>query len=151
MDEEKTYILARVSKDCRAKTDAFIAKYFEKPYGALSWLVEESLLYYIEPRENPNTQLHKKPSRHIKSCLEIIADLRDRGFSLQFPVPELDKSIENVRGSDYRTKNKWRRILEKHGYVKMVRHRILEFGPNSTIPDFGQSPAGLALAKPEEG
>ena len=138
MNDDKERLFTYIDKDLRTKIDDFIAKSFTKPYGALSYVVEDALRCYLELERPQNTQIHKnpaekKPPRYLKPCLNICADLRDRGFTYQFSSRELDKSIENVRGYDRRTKRTWRNWLEKHGFVKWKSLAVLEFGDNGLL------------------
>lgn len=135
MSEEKVQVLVYINKGVRAKIDDYIARCFTSSYGALSYVVEQAILNFIEPGENTNTQIHKKPPRRgHEAAASILDDLKDRGYTLQFSLNELKKSIERVRGSDPRTIIKWCKFLDNHGYVKFIGNRILKFGSNRVYP-----------------
>lgn len=55
--------------------------------------------------------------------------LRERGYHIEIPVEEVYKAIEDIRGSDPRTKKKWLKFMVDHGYLKWITHRILEISP----------------------
>lgn len=104
-----------------------------KPYGALSSEVQDALAHWIQECGQTlelHTNTHKKvnpalPHSH-RQAKEIIDWLRDRGFSLQCSLGDLEKAISNTRGSDPRTTKKWIRFLTGNGYIKWVTHRNLE-------------------------
>lgn len=52
--------------------------------------------------------------------------LRERGYYKQVSIEEIYRAIENIRGSDQRTKKKWLKFMVDHGYLKWITHRILE-------------------------
>ena len=112
------------------------------------FVVEKALMNYLDLENHSNTHLHEKPPRHVKPCLEILLDLIDRGFTLEFSNNELFKSIENVRGSDYRTKRKWLRILLKHNYIKYKSSRILVYGSNPNLRGLPIIPVTTSILRP---
>jgi len=133
LNEGKAQLNTYVSRETRDKINEYIAKYFETPYGALSWLVENALTSFMDGADHPNTQLHKTPrNRSHNACMEIISDLKLQGFTFQFTKDHLFKAINRVRGTDQRTVKKWLRILNEHGYVKFVSTFTLEYGPSGT-------------------
>ncbi len=110
-----------------------ISKKFSKLHGALSMEVQDALAHWISEHNESldfHTNSHKLvnpmlPRDHIRAR-EIINDLKNKGFLLQCPRKDLWRSIENVRGSDMRTKIKWTKFVVDHGYMKWISHRILE-------------------------
>lgn len=88
------------------------------------WISEhdESLDFYTNSHKLVNPM---QPRDHIRAR-EIMNDLKSKGFLLQCSRKDLWRSIENVRGSDERTKNKWTKFVVENGYMKWISHRILE-------------------------
>ena len=102
-------------------------------HGALSYEVQDALAHWVSEHEESldfNTNSHKLvnpmlPRDHI-SARNIMSVLKDRGFTLQCSRKDLWRAIENVRGSDKRTKAKWTKFVVDNGYMKWISHRILE-------------------------
>lgn len=145
MIDDKESLLVRISTPLRIKLNDYIAKTYSKPYGALSYVVEQALWIYIDAKNSHDTQIHKnleekKLPTYLKKCVAICSDLIQRGFLLQFTSKELDRSIENMAGHDYRTKRKWRRLLEKYGFVRWKSSAVLEFGDNESLPKLSTIP-----------
>ena len=107
-------------------------KYKSSIYGALSYEIEEAIKYYLEMAEmHTNTRKLENPSlpRSHKVALQIVDLLRERGYHKEVSVEEVYKAIEEVRGSDPRTKKKWLKFMIDHGYLRWKTHRILEISP----------------------
>jgi len=110
-----------------------IRKKYEKPYGALSSEVSDAIAHWIHEHEE-TLELHTNTHKVINPALplshrrarRIVNWLRDKGFSLQCSIKDLERAISNTRGSDPRTIRKWIRFLVDNGYLKWVTHRSLE-------------------------
>ena len=111
----------------------FIKKKYENSvYGALSHEIEEAIKYYLEKVElHTNTLKPENPflPRSHKTAQRIIDLLRERGYHIEVPAEKVYRAIEDIRGSDPRTKKKWLTFLVDHGYLKWKTHRILEISP----------------------
>ena len=91
--------------------------------GALSYIVEEALRYYLASRAL--TQTHTNPRASIRQVYEKVVDKLKEITHLPFKpkeIPEkiLDLAIAEVRGSDPRTIAKWKTMFEKVGLIKFV-------------------------------
>ena len=108
----------------------FIKKKYENGvYGALSHEIEEAIKYYLETveiRTNALKSVDPSLPRSHKTAQRIIDLLRERGYYKQVSIEEIYRAIEDVRGSDQRTKKKWLKFMVDHGYLKWITHRILE-------------------------
>jgi len=97
--------------------------YGEKKHrGALSAIVEEALRLYLEPR---HTQIHTNPKRSVRIVYSQVVEKIKEVLHISFKpeeVPEkiLDLAISEVRGSDWRTIEKWKDIFMKSGLIKPV-------------------------------
>ena len=134
MNKNKIQVLVYLYPETRTKIDRYIAKFYESPYGALSHLVEQAVLNYIEPDEGDSTQMHKNPvtvSRVDKHCQEIVQYLKSQGYLFQFHRSTLYEAIGFVRGTDDRTLKKWHKNLIQYGWIvdKHGTGTIFEFGP----------------------
>ena len=122
-----------IDEDLYSRLWDYIKKKYEKNvYGALTYEVERAIKYFLDSVElRTNTHKLENPSlpRSHKIAHQIIDLLRERGYHKQVPIEEVYKAIEDVRGSDPRTKKKWIKFMVDHGYLKWKTHRILEISP----------------------
>jgi len=91
--------------------------------GAVSAIVEEALRQYLEPRLH--TQIHTNPKRSVRIVYNQVVEKVKEILHLSFKpeeVPEkiLDLAISEVRGSDWRTIDKWKDVFTKSGLIKPV-------------------------------
>jgi len=92
--------------------------------GALSHVVEEALRSYLLPRAR--TQIRANPTHRVREVYEQVVE-RARELLRQPVKPKevseriLDMAISDVRGSDPRTIEKWKRVFEKMGLIRHVR------------------------------
>jgi len=129
----KKGIYIYLDKEIHSKLLNFIKKKYKSSiYGALSYEIEEAIKYYLETAEmHTKTRKLENPSlpRSHKVALQIVDLLRERGYHKEVSVEEVYKAIEEVRGSDPRTKKKWLKFMIDHGYLGWKTHRILEISP----------------------
>jgi len=91
--------------------------------GWLSALVEEALRQFLAPRLH--TQIHTNPRYGVlKVWYAIIEKIKEILNTPIKPkeVPEkiLNLAISEVRGSDPRTIEKWKKVFQQHGLIKHV-------------------------------
>ena len=96
---------------------------YGKGRGGISYVVEEALKQWLYPRLH--TQTHTNPKHSVRliygQVVEAVKNI------LCFPekpkeVPEkiLDLAIAEVRGSDPRTVEKWKRVFRQQGLIKFA-------------------------------
>jgi len=83
----------------------------------------------VEIRTNALKSVDPSLPRSHKTAQRIIDLLRERGYYKQVSIEEIYRAIEDIRGSDQRTKKKWLKFMVDHGYLKWRTHRILEISP----------------------
>ena len=91
--------------------------------GAISYVVEEALRQFLAPRLH--TQIHTNPSHGVlKVWYAIVEKIKEILNTPIKPreVPEkiLNLAISEVRGSDPRTIEKWKKVFQQHGLIKHV-------------------------------
>lgn len=135
MSKDKEQVKVYLNRETKIKVNRYIAKFYERSYGAISDLIERAVLNYIEPDEAGNTQLHKNPvtvSRADRDCQQIVQYIKGEGYLLQFTRDILYKAIGTVRGTDHRTLEKWHKNLLQYGWIeKHPSGMIFEFGPQA--------------------
>jgi len=94
--------------------------------GALSYVVEEALRYWLGPRLH--TQMHTNPSRSIATVYNTVIEKVKEILKIDikpYEVPEkiLDAAIAQVRGSDPRTISKWKDTFIGAGLIKVLGGR----------------------------
>jgi len=91
--------------------------------GALSHVVEEALKHYLLPRAR--TQIRTNPTHKVREVYEQVVEKIKEIMNFPLKPKEvseriLDLAISDVRGSDPRTIEKWKRIFEKMGLIKFA-------------------------------
>jgi hypothetical protein len=96
--------------------------WYGKSHGAISAYVEYALRLALEQ----HTQIHtKNPKNSVRAVYEQVKQkIKEITSSKLIPeeIPEkiLEVAIAEVRGSDPRTVEKWKNLLEKSGLIKFV-------------------------------
>jgi hypothetical protein len=113
-----------ISEDLYRQIIELAPVWYGKHRGAVSAFVEElirrALATYM------HTQItHKNPPRSVRSVYEQVVKKLMEILNLDYKpdeVPEkyLDQAIAEVRGSDPRTIEKWKRVFEKVGLIKYI-------------------------------
>ena len=96
---------------------------------AARFLIARSCLFTCKMHTNTRKLENSSLPRSHKVALQIVDLLRERGYHKEVSVEEVYKAIEEVRGSDPRTKRKWLKFMIDHGYLGWKTHRILEISP----------------------
>ena len=126
----KSILYAYIDKKLLSKFWDYIRRKYERHFhGALSLEVENALEHYLKAADlHTNTHKIQNPTlpRTHRIAQQIINLLRDRGFHNQASVDDIYKAIEDIRGSDPRTKKKWLKFMVNHGYLKWINNRVLK-------------------------
>jgi len=127
----KSILYAYIDEKLLSKLWDYIRRKYECHFhGALSLEVENALEHYLKIADlHTNTHKIQNPTlpRTHRIAQQIISLLRDRGFHNQASVDDIYKAIEDIRGSDPRTKKKWLKFMVTHGYLKWINNRVLKF------------------------
>jgi len=121
--KEKKQLKVYISPEVYELLQKLAPQIYGRPYGSLSAIVEEALRLYLEPRLH--TQIHTNPKRSVRIVYNQVVEKVKEILHLSFKpeeVPEkiLDLAISEVRGSDWRTIEKWKDIFTKSGLIKPV-------------------------------
>lgn len=107
--EGKRQLKAWISEDIYELLQDLAPAIYGRPYGAISYVVEEALKAYLLPRMH--TQMHTNPPGRIRRIWDQVAEcIREAHGGLlpdQVPAKILHMCIGEVRGSDRRTIEKW--------------------------------------------
>jgi hypothetical protein len=109
---------------------SLIKRKYEGLHGVLSAEVQHAIAHWIKQHESTLTQTTHKinpaiPRSHVVANA-IINRLRNAGFYNQCAKRDLIKAIEDERGSDPRTVEKWMKFLVRNGYLKWLNPNVLE-------------------------
>jgi hypothetical protein len=111
-----------ISEDIYKQLVDVAVNWYGKSHGALSAYVEYALRLALEK----HTQIHtKNPKNSVRAIYEQVKQkIKEITSSKLIPeeIPEkiLEVAIADVRGSDPRTIEKWKNLLEKSGLIKFV-------------------------------
>lgn len=92
--------------------------------GAMSRVVEEALKYYLYPRAGLGVKANPRLSvrdvyTQVKRRLADITGIPWWELK-EVKEAELDRAIAEVRGSDPRTVEKWKKLFEANGLIKRL-------------------------------
>lgn len=117
---DKVQLKVWISKDVYELLQRLAPQIYGRPYGSLSYVVEEALRLYLTPRQH--TQMHANPQGKVRSVfsmvLECIGGFNGGFIPDEVPGKQLTTCISEVRGSDPRTIEKWINVFTKQGLIK---------------------------------
>jgi hypothetical protein len=122
-----------ISEDLYKQVSQIAVVWYGKTKGALSAYIEYVLRRALD--EYQHTQIHtKNPSRSVRAVYDQIVKkiMEIKGYSFkpeEIPESVLDQAISEIRGSDPRTIDKWKRIFERAGLIKFIGG----FPPNRVV------------------
>jgi hypothetical protein len=122
-----------ISEDLYMQIIEIAPVWYGKHKGAVSAFVEELLRRALATYQH--TQIHtKNPSRSVRAVYDQIVKkiMEIKGYSFkpeEIPESVLDQAISEIRGSDPRTIDKWKRIFERAGLIKFIGG----FPPNRVV------------------
>jgi hypothetical protein len=118
----KRPLFVYIPEDLYQKLVEVAVNWYGKSHGALSAYVEYVLRQVLEQ----HTQIHtKNPKGSVRAVYEQVIQKVKEILKTPFKpeeVPEkiLNQAIAEVRGSDYRTIEKWKNLFEKSGLIKFI-------------------------------
>lgn len=121
--EKKVTLQVLISADLYKKLVELAPQLYGTTRGSLSYVVEEALRLYLEPRLHAQT--HTNPARKVRLVYSQVVEQVKQILNISFApheVPEkiLDLAISEVRGSDPRTVEKWKSTFLKMGLARVV-------------------------------
>lgn len=130
---DRVQLNAWISAKTREKLYRYVARQYDKAYGALGDVVDEAIIKYIVVEGEPNTHEHKKrPPRGHEKAMKVIHHIRAEGFTLQFHVNQIREAIKAEIGFDPRTVLKWHHFLVENKYITLKAGTFIStFGPMS--------------------
>ena len=149
MPKGKRQLLVYVDEGVYKRLWELIKAKHEKPYGALSYEVEEALKHWIlehtrtqslgtQAREQAQAQAQRveaskynPPPRYLKVWLQVKDYLEevlkyDFNYTRHLLHEDLMRAVAAVRGPDGRTLKKWPRVFEECGILKRVSPKLYE-------------------------
>jgi len=124
--KKKVTLHVLIEKDIYDKLIQIAPMIYGSSRGALSYVVEEALRYWLGPRLH--TQKHTNPSRSIATVYNTVVEKVKEILKIDikpYEIPEkvLDAAIAQVRGSDPRTISKWKDTFIGAGLIKVLGGR----------------------------
>jgi len=130
LPEGKSMLQAYISTDLKTRLYELVKKKYEGLHGGVSMEVEHALAHWIQQFDSSLTQeMHKinpLPAKGHIIASRIKQRLANRNFMVQCSKSVLVQAIEDERGSDPRTVQKWLKWLVRNGYYKWLNASILE-------------------------
>jgi hypothetical protein len=120
----------RVDPEVWDRFKAFVAeKYGSEYFGAISVEIESMIKNWLAEHHNlmnSPAKLNPIGTRSERHAREIIEWLQTRTETFQVPKRLIIKAIEECRGTDPRTIEKWFRYLHKHSHIKPLHGEMWE-------------------------
>jgi hypothetical protein len=129
----KRQVLVLLSEDLYKQISQIAVAWYGKNRGALSAYVEYVLRRALEDYLHAQIRT-KNPSRSVRAVYEQVVKkiMEIKGYSFkpeEIPESVLNQAIAEVRGSDWRTIEKWKSVFEKAGLIKYIGG----FPPNRVV------------------
>jgi len=128
--EDKVRLGLFITRDLSTKFRTFIHQKYQKfEKGYLSYEAEQAIRYWLAMHTKAQTTIAVNKPNPTPKVYVAFAEVKDyllRNFydqlnaGQQIPRSHIELAIQNTRGSDRRTVQKWLRTFDKNGLIKPV-------------------------------